>query len=65
MEDGTKYIVISNPNSVRGCNIDQMIIVDDYRWEIYNQQWQVIDEIKFRMLKSCVPDEFQIQEYEW
>lgn len=65
MEDGTKYKIFPTYNHVRGHCIDQLIIVDDDRWEVYNQQHELIDWIKYRMFMSCVPEEFQIQEYEW
>lgn len=65
MEDGTKYRAISREEQVRGYSIDQLIIVDDLRWEIYNKQKDVIEYIKYRLEISCVPEEFQVQQYEW
>lgn len=65
MEDDTRYKIFPTYNHVRGHCIDQLIIVDDDRWEVYDVQHELIDWIKYRMFMSCVPEEFQIQEYEW
>lgn len=65
MEDCTRYITFPTYNHVRGHCIDQLIIVDDYRWEVYQEQAELIDWIKHRMFMSCVPEELQIQRYEW
>jgi predicted HAD superfamily hydrolase len=65
MNDGTKYYIFPTYNHVRGYCIDQLIIVDDYRWEVLYQEEELIDWIKYRMMHSCVPEEFKIQKYEW
>lgn len=65
MEDDTRYKIFPTYNHVRGHCIDQLIIVDDDRWEVYAQQYELIDWIKYRMFMSCVPEELQIQRYEW
>jgi len=65
MNDATRYYIFSTHNHVRGHIIDQLIIVDDSRWEVYQQQAELIEWIKYRMCYSCVPEEYQIQEYEW
>ena len=65
MDDNTIYYVFPTHNHVRGCCIDQLIIVDDFRWKVYSQQEELIDWIKYRMKNSCVPEEFQVQEYEY
>lgn len=65
MEDNTKYRAVSKEEQVRGYNVDQIIIVDDYRWKIFDKQWELIDYLKSRLVTSCVPEEFQIQKYEW
>jgi len=65
MSDGTKYIAISSIEKVRGYAFDQLIIVDDSRWEIFDKQWDVIDYVKERLFLSYVPEEFQIQRYEY
>ena len=65
MKDGTRYFIFPTFNHVRGHCIDQLIIVDDFRWMVYEQQYELIDWIKYRMMHSCVPEEFQIQKYEY
>jgi len=65
MSDNTKYKAFSNYNHVRGHYIDQLVIVDDFRWNVHMQQEELISWIKYRMMHSCVPKEFQIQEYEY
>ncbi len=65
MDDGTLYCIFPTYNHVRGYCIDQLIIVDDERWHVYKEQEELIEWIKYRMTFSCVPKEFQIQEYEW
>ena len=64
MEDGTRYKAFPTYNHVRGYCIDQLIMVDDSRWMVHSQQYELIDWVKYRMFMSCVPEEFQIQEYE-
>lgn len=66
MDDGTKYKAFSSDNNARGHYIDQIIVVDDSRWDVYQQQYELIDFLKYRLYcTSCVPEEYQIQEYEW
>lgn len=63
--DGTIYRVFSNPDRVRGYMIDQLIVVDDFHWDIYNEQRELIKQIRFAMCRSCVPDQLQVQRYEY
>ncbi len=65
MEDGTRYKHFSNYNNARGHKIDQIILVDDFRWDIYQEQFELIDYLKSKVSVSCVPDEFLIQQYEY
>lgn len=65
MDDDTIYYVFPNYNHVRGILIDQLIIVDDFRWHVYKQQEELIDWIKYCMKNSYVPEEFKVQKYEW
>jgi len=66
MNDGTRYKSFPTYNHARGHSIDQIIIVDDNRWEVYQQQAELIDWLKYRLeCTSCVPEEFQIQEFEY
>ncbi len=65
MEDGTIYKAFPTYNHVRGHCIDQLIIVDDPRWMVYDNQYELLDWIDNRMYMSCVPEEFLVQKYEW
>jgi len=66
MEDETTYMVISSVDKVRGHIFDQLIIVDDSRWMIFEKQEEILDWMKYRLFhSSCVPEEFQIQKYEY
>ena len=65
MEDGTRYIAFSNLIQTKGFTIDQIILTDDKRWSVLLTQREVIESLKDRLYRSCVPEEIQIQEYEW
>ena len=66
MKDGNEYHAFPTYNHVRGHIIDQFIVVDDSRWEVYSQQLELIDWIRYRLdCVSCVPEEFQELKYEW
>jgi hypothetical protein len=66
MRDGTKYMAVSsNPEKLRGIKVDQIILVDDFRWNVYMHQREILRELHGRILNSCVPDNLLIQEYEW
>ena len=66
MSDGTIYDPVKTGQANRGIKYDQIILVDDYRWEILNKQKDIINDFKFCELKySCVPEDFQILKYEW
>ena len=66
MNDNTRYQAFPTYNHARDCWIDQIILVDDFRWHVYDQQYELIDWLKLRLYcTSNVPEEFQIQRYEW
>ena len=66
MEDETKYQAFPTYNHARGHSVDQIIIVDDNRWFVYDEQFELLDFLKYRLYcTSCVPEVFQIQRYEW
>lgn len=65
MSDGTRYVAFPTHNHVRGWCIDQVIVADDDRWNVFAQQYELLDWLQYRMVHSCVPDEFRIQRYEW
>ena len=63
----TKYVAL-NPNSdyIRGMKLDQLILVDDYRWKILKKHSGYISQcVEPCLYYSCVPEEFLIQKYEW
>ena len=63
MNDGTVYEAIYDNRIADGKLIDQLIISDDLRWSVYDQQFQLIQNLKTSLIRSCVPDELLIQEY--
>jgi hypothetical protein len=65
MENGTLYKVFSPSSSTSGHRIDQIIIVDDCRWEIIEKHSAFLSKLEERMFYSCVPEEYLIQKYEW
>jgi len=65
MYDGTIYHVFPTFNHVRGYSISQLFIVDDFRWWVIEKQAELIKWVKYRLIYSNVPEEFQIQKYEW
>jgi hypothetical protein len=65
MEDGTVYKCFSSFDCIAGHRVDQLIIVDDERWSVMEEQWDVINQLKCAMTKSCVPEDYKIQKYKW
>ena len=65
MEDGTKYLFMPNLTELYGITIDQLIIVDDFRWNILYDKCKIIKAITMSIRSySCVPEQYQIQKYE-
>lgn len=62
--DGTKYFTISDKLLSCGIELDQLIIADDNRWNVYQEKRSLIKQAKLRLFKSCVPDDFLIIELE-
>lgn len=64
----TTYYAI-NPNNedrINGIRLDQLIIVDDNRWNILIRHEEFINHCIIPCLvRSYVPEEFKIQKYEW
>lgn len=59
MEDSTKYKAFPTYSHLRGCRIDQAIIVSDI-WNEYKHK--IYEELKCRLeYTSYVPEEYQIQ----
>lgn len=66
LKDGTEiYALLENGISLRGHDLDQLILYDDNRWEIKSHRYKfIIWILENLMYRSCVPDEFKILEYE-
>lgn len=62
VEDCEYIFFIREPDRYAGMLIDQLIICDDSRWMIYNQQCEIINHAKYMLKRSCVPEEFQVIE---
>lgn len=66
LKDGTEIIaLLENEISLRGHDLDQLILYDDNRWEIKSHRYKfIIWILENLMYRSCVTDEFKILEYE-
>lgn len=67
LKDGTRIIPIAHAEFRRlyGLKLDQLILFDDDRQEIYSHCWELISELKKHcLIRSCVPKELQIIWYE-
>ena len=62
VEDAEYIFFIRDPDRYAGMLIDQLIICDDSRWMIYDQQCEMIQRGKYMLSRSCVPEEFQVIE---
>lgn len=63
-KDGTQIIPIFSPSQQRGLKLDQLILCDDDRWNIYSNRFSDIEIIRLcNMSITNVPEEFQILEY--
>ena len=64
MKDGSQITGISFAEHLRGHKYDQLILVDDKRWNILTDKAVEIDQIiEQTMYMSDVPKEFQILHY--
>lgn len=64
-KDGTCIFALLESHMNRCCNLDQLILFDDNRWEIKYERYEFINWIlQNLMCRSCIPDEFKILEYE-
>ena len=63
MQDGTIYKCFSTPDFIAGHKIDQLIIVDDERFNVTEKQRETIKYIDCAMITSCVPNKYMIQVY--
>jgi len=66
MDDNSKYIAISPYTNTGRHKYDQLIIVDDSRWNIFTKYNELIHNIiKFDMSNLFDDFDCQIQKYEW
>ncbi len=68
LKDGTEIVGLyeNRVDGLRGHRLDQLILFDDERWEIKWGRYDFIRRIIKRCIDgySCVPEGFQILEYE-
>ena len=66
MGDGTAYFAISDSElNNRGRTLDQLILVDDSRWEIFKHKETLIDYLEKYVLNDNLKNtEYRIQMYE-
>lgn len=68
LKDGTEIFGLyeNSIGELRCQRLDQLILFDDNRWEIKWKRYDFIKNIMERCLScySCVPDDFQVLEYE-
>jgi adenylate kinase len=65
MKDGTHYIPIGNANQIRGCRYDQIILVDDERWEVLVKRANDINEVRLMLSGTLDGSPYETQHYEW
>lgn len=58
--DKVEYLILNSPKQLLGIYIDQLIIADDHRWEIYEHRHTLISRAKELLSKSCAPEEFKV-----
>lgn len=64
--EGTEYRALLRHDNWRGYKFDQIILVDDSRWMIFDKRFDDINILKsYNLLMSCVPEEYQILKLEW
>lgn len=70
MESGTVFEAIIGDcrdwHRYKGFKYDQLIIVDDQRFQVLISRSGILEQL-FEALndRSCVPEEFRVQFYEW
>lgn len=68
LKDGTEIFGLyeNGVGDLKSRRLDQLILFDDNRWEIKWKRFEFIQRIIERYINvySCVPEEFQILEYE-
>lgn len=65
LKDGTTIVPLYTTENQRGRKFDQLVLFDDYRWRVKEDRRDDIDYvINCCLSHSCVPEEFQVLEYE-
>lgn len=68
LKDGTEIFALyeNSIGDLKSRRLDQFILFDDNRWKIKWKRYDFIKRIIERCIRgySCVPEEFQILEYE-
>lgn len=66
LKDGTEIVPIYKKDDLKGKYFDQMMICDDYRWNILSSNEDLISYTYIDLAyKSCVPEEFFTMKYEY
>lgn len=67
LKDGTTIHVLNDMNDLRGYRLDQLMLCDDYRWDInYHRDSFIMAALQLAIYpRSCVPNDFIIMEYEY
>ena len=64
LSDGTKFLLLHRPESVRGLHLDQVIVVVDPQEQVFLVKEELIRESLVSLnAHSCVPEELQYVEY--
>lgn len=62
--DGTKFLLLHEPYSLRGIRLDQLVVVVDPDKNVFLDREEVIREALVSLsTHSCVPEELQYIEY--
>lgn len=68
LKDGTEIVGLyeNRGDGLRGHRFDQLILFDDERWMLKRVRYNFIKTVIEKCMSwySCVPEEFQILEYE-
>ena len=64
INDGTKFLLLHRPESVRGLRLDQVVVVVDPQEQVFLVKEDVIREALVSLkAHSCVPEDLQYMEY--
>lgn len=63
--DRTELSIVNDITDIVGNNYDQLMVCDDYRWNVFEKKELLINAVVSSMkYYSCVPEEFQVMRYE-